>query len=521
MKTILSCVRQKEVDSSMTGDKKYNIRYVAMYLRKSRGEEEDLVKHETILSDICKKNNWKYVEYKEIGTSDSIELRPVMKKLLEDIQSEIYDAVLVVDYDRLSRGDMGQQDTIKKILKKTDTLIVTPNKVYDLNNEVDDTYTDFQGLLARQEYKMITKRLRQGKKIGARMGKWTNGSPPFGYCYERYKDKYNEKGLVVNDEEFKIYRYIVEKALDGLSPNSIALNLNEQGIRTRQGKIWSHVAIYRILTSETYLGKIISNKQKGDAHKIKKSSSENYRKLSREEWIIVENCHEAIITQDEFDKIQLLIKKRTLIPAGARASKTEFTGVLRCGCCGHTMQIQKKKDGKDLIRCCRYSDSSGKRCINRGGYLQPVKDEIKKAIIQYKKEVLNKLQGINNKGKNLTINQLKSKRRELKKFQEALEKVQDSYDLGDYSREEFLRRKSKWNSKILETKSQISLLEKQLKFQEQVTDEERLNIINYFLENIDMIEDVKDKNKLYRTILDSVIWKKVDTKEAEIEIIFL
>lgn len=57
MKTILSCVRQKEVDSSMTSDKKYNIRYVAMYLRKSRGEEEDLVKHETILSDICKKND--------------------------------------------------------------------------------------------------------------------------------------------------------------------------------------------------------------------------------------------------------------------------------------------------------------------------------------------------------------------------------------------------------------------------------------------------------------------------------
>ncbi|OBR94161.1 MULTISPECIES: hypothetical protein [Clostridium] len=60
-----------------------------------------------------------------------------------------------------------------------------------------------------------------------------------------------------------------------------------------------------------------------------------------------------------------------------------------------------------------------------------------------------------------------------------------------------------------------------MKFQEQVTDEERLNIINYFLENIDSIEDVKDKNKLYRTILDSVIWRKVDTKEAEIEINFL
>ena len=221
----------------------YNIKYVAMYLRKSRGEEDDLAKHEVILEDICTKNNWKYVQYKEIGSSDSIELRPEMKKLLYDIEKETYDAVLVVDYDRLSRGDMGQQDKIKKIFRKANTLIITPNKIYDLNNEIDDTYTDFQGLIARQEYKMITKRLRQGKKIGAKMGNWTNGSPPFGYSYERYKDKYNEKGLVINDDEAEIYRYIIQKALAGETANSIAWDLNKKGIRTRQYKLWSHVAI--------------------------------------------------------------------------------------------------------------------------------------------------------------------------------------------------------------------------------------------------------------------------------------
>ena len=73
----------------MYGDSNYNIRYVAMYLRKSRGEEDDLVKHETILCDMCKKNNWKYVKYKEIGSSDSIELRPKIKQLLEEVESEI------------------------------------------------------------------------------------------------------------------------------------------------------------------------------------------------------------------------------------------------------------------------------------------------------------------------------------------------------------------------------------------------------------------------------------------------
>lgn len=128
-----------------------------------------------------------------------------------------------------------------------------------------------------------------------------------------------------------------------------ARDLNDQVIRTRQGKLWGSVAIYRVLQNETYLGKIISNKQKGDSHKIRKPSSEAYRKLPKEEWIIVENCHEAIITQDEFDKTQVLNKKRTLIPPAARASRGEFTGVLRCKCCGHTMRVQRKKEGYKLF----------------------------------------------------------------------------------------------------------------------------------------------------------------------------
>ena len=505
----------------MYGDSNYNIRYVAMYLRKSRGEEDDLVKHETILCDMCKKNNWKYVKYKEIGSSDSIELRPKIKQLLEEVESEIYDAVLVVDYDRLSRGDMGQQDKIKKIFRKSDTLIITPNKLYDLNNDIDDTYTDFQGLFARQEYKMISKRLRQGKKVGARMGKWTNGTPPLGYNYERYKNKFNEKGLVVNDEEFKLYRYIVDEALKGASPNTIARKLNESGERTRKGNLWSHVSIYRILQNETYLGKIISNKQKGDGHKIKRPSADEYRKLPREEWIIIENCHEPIITQEEFEKIQVLIYKRSKILPSARNSKGEFTGVLICGCCGHTMGVIKRNGNKDIIRACRYNDKYGNRCRNRGGYVQPIRDEIKKAITKYRNEILNKITGENNRDTYYLKKQLSIKEKELKKYEYALERVQDSFDLGDYNREEFLLRKSKWDRKLLDIRNDMNLLKRQLKLQKEATDEERLEVINYFLENIDEIDDVKDRNILYKTILDSVVWKRVGDEEPRLDVNFL
>jgi DNA invertase Pin-like site-specific DNA recombinase len=96
---------------------KYDIKYVANYLRKSRAESlEDLEKHRMVLNELCKKRGYKYIEFLEIGTSDSLELRPKMSKLLKEIEDDTYDAVCVVDYDRLSRGDMGDQDRIAKTL---------------------------------------------------------------------------------------------------------------------------------------------------------------------------------------------------------------------------------------------------------------------------------------------------------------------------------------------------------------------------------------------------------------------
>jgi site-specific DNA recombinase len=75
--------------------------------------------------------------------------------------------------------------------------------------------------------------------------------------------------------------------------------------------------------------------------------------------VIVDNCHETMITQEEFDKIQMLIHQRRLLPPSARTFKGEFTGMLKCGCCGHTMQVQRRKNGNDTIKPCQYLIAMG------------------------------------------------------------------------------------------------------------------------------------------------------------------
>ena len=68
-----------------------------------------MLKHDTALTDLARQNTWRYVIYREIGSSDRIEFRPEFKRLLSDVENDFYDAVVVVDYDRLSRSDCSHQ----------------------------------------------------------------------------------------------------------------------------------------------------------------------------------------------------------------------------------------------------------------------------------------------------------------------------------------------------------------------------------------------------------------------------
>ncbi|MCL1819593.1 MAG: recombinase family protein [Oscillospiraceae bacterium] len=500
----------------------YDIKFVAVYLRKSRAEQEnELEKHRTILTDLCNRNNFKYVEYAEIGTSDSIDMRPKMTQLLKDVDSGLYDAVCVVDYDRLGRGDLGEQDRIKKAFQKSSTLIITPEKIYDLNNDLDDTYADFKGLFARQEYKMITKRLRQGKKIGARRGDWTNGTPSFPYEYERYEGKYNQKGLVVNDELYKVYREIISMAIDGMSPNKISITLNQRGITTKKGNNWSGATIQRLLLDETQLGKIISNKSKGDGHKNRKPNAIKLRLLPREEWIIVENCHEAVKTQYEHDIISKLIKSRNLNPNRAMPQTYSFSGIVRCGKCGRCMTFGKDLRNKYrlIMKSCVRQDHVGNKCKNGGIWVsefeQMVLNEIQSFLDNYAIQEA-EMSVVNSDLLNKVINE---KEVQKEKYIKALDVVDDGYELGDYSRDVWLNKKQKWNEKIRKVESDIVELKYQLNSIPKISYEIRQQNIEKFFNNIEQVTTPKERNDLYRTIIERIIWIK-DGDAIKIEIVY-
>lgn len=118
--------------------------------------------------------------YEEVVSGESLFARPQMLRLLEAVSAGKYEAVLCMDMQRLGRGGMYDQGFILDTFKSTETLIVTPDRLYDLTKELDEEAAEMQTFLSRSEYRMITKRLRRGTLQSVQNGAYM-ANAPFGY----------------------------------------------------------------------------------------------------------------------------------------------------------------------------------------------------------------------------------------------------------------------------------------------------------------------------------------------------
>ena len=213
---------------------------VAIYIRKSREDkdeykEDTLLRHERLLKEYCDKYDLRYNEksiYREIVSGDSIKNRPQMQRLLNDVKNGLYDGVVVVELQRLSRGNGIDQEIIKETFRKSGTIIYTLNKAYDLSSgdELDEDMLELSLFLSRQELKAIKRRMIRGKKQAQKEGYYTGSTIPFGYNKEKQNKGYV---LVPNEEEAPIIQMLYNKyAYEGVNIAELVDYLNNNGIRT-------------------------------------------------------------------------------------------------------------------------------------------------------------------------------------------------------------------------------------------------------------------------------------------------
>jgi len=487
-----------------------SIKNVGMYIRKSRGDaQEDLQKHRMIMEEICKQNNWNFVEYSEIGTGDSIEDRVEIKELLKDVAEGLFDAVIVFDYDRLGRGNGTDQDTIKNTFRNSDTLIIVSNpfQIFDTNDERDEEAMDFKGFMARREYKMITKRMVTGKKIGLKMGRWSNGVAPFGYEYSK-----ELKSLTVHPLESEIYKkLIVSEYINGKSITDIAWDLNKKNIASPRNGKWTPNTISNMLKSEVYLGHIVYNKSEG-SRKSNSQTKKPFKQKPKEEWITIKNCHTSLKTQTEHLKIISLLKSKT---RHNNHSINALTGLVKCYECGGTLKTQKVNNKVVLRNCTACKDS-------HGGDTSLIEKTIFDTISHLRDILINtKNSNANETEKEYILNQVKSLERELDVNEAAIEKIENAYEEGEYDINKFRKKVKARQENILELEENLKVKKLELSSFSNVDNEERIQRIDVFFEQIKKCKNNKEMNESYKSIISSIVWKRTIWDEVRVTVNFL
>ena len=261
----------------------------------------------------------------EGASGKSIEGRPQMKQLLKDVRDKKFDVIMVYKIDRLARK-------LKDALEISETFENNNAKLISLRENVDTTTpagrTMFQMMcsFAELERNTIVERAKLGMTQRAKQGKY-NGGIVLGY------DAVN-KELFINEEEAKIVRTIFDYAEQGMGLKAITRRINEMGYRTKKNNLFNVLGVKNILTNPIYIGKIRFNQLENWAEKRRKGKNEEY--------ILADGTHDPIISLEQWENVQRIMKKRSYKPV---RSHTPFilAGLLRCPKCGHGMVAGRSK----------------------------------------------------------------------------------------------------------------------------------------------------------------------------------
>lgn len=490
----------------------------AIYLRKSRediesekyGEGETLARHEKILTTLAKKRNLHISKiYREVVSGETISERKEMQKLLKDVENEKWTGVLVVEVERLARGDTADQGRVSKAFKYSHTKIITPVKTYDPDNEFDEEYFEFGLFMSRREYKTINRRLQRGREISVSEGKFVGNIAPFGYDRVKLKDS---KGysLSVNQDEAPIVKEIFRLyTFESNTINSVVKQLNDMNLKPRISNEWTISSVKDILSNPTYIGKIVWNRRKQ-----KKKTKNGHLIISRprnQDYLIYDGLHEPIIDNKTWDLVQEKRKQNTPKVKHSHQVQNPLVGLVFCEKCGKPMQRRPyTKANKPATLIC-----SNSKCDNVSSKLYIVENKIIEALKiwleNYKVDYEIK-DNSNTENINLIEKSIANTKRELEKENTKLNKIYDFLENGLYSKDEFINRSKAIKNNIKSLESKLKDYNELLNKNHEIQNEKEMMIPK--LENIidlyDNLETAEDKNILLKSILAKVTYLKTE-----------
>lgn len=329
----------------------------AIYCRLSRdddqsGESISIGTQRAILEDYCKERGYTiHKAYIDDGYSGTNFNRPGFQELLRDVESGAINLVITKDLSRLGRDYImtGYYSEIFFPSKGIRYIAIADN--FD-STKNDNEIAPFKNILNDMYAKDISRKIKNAKQQRAKSHQLAISQPPYGYMKGNDKTR-----LIIDHEAAEVVRLVFSLALSGMGEVAIAKELEARQIPTpaahkvRNGNTlfarlppvrdqtpckWSNGTIGGMLKDRVYTGDMVFFKTERVNYKSKQINA-----VPEERRVVFKNAHEAIISLEDFEKVQQ-IRSQHRCPAKLRRENL-FRELLFCDCCGHAMTISRKK----------------------------------------------------------------------------------------------------------------------------------------------------------------------------------
>ena len=314
------------------------------YGRKSRTDdpllsvEEVLDKHDKIIEEYAEKYLGGPIpeenKYREVGSAESLDSRPEILRLLKAIENPAIKAVAVVEVQRLSRGDLEDAGRLIRILRYTNTYVITPMKIYDLRDEYDRDA--FERELKRgNEYLEYFKKIQaRGKLASVKEGNYVGSVAPYGFDrIEKSDGKKTYHTLIERKDQADVVRMVFNwYCNEDIGVTAICRRLESLGAKTKTGgKRWRSYQIFAMLENVHYIGCVRWNWRKT----IKIIEDQEIRKLRPkakvDEYLVFEGKHDGIISEEQFYQAREIKGQRHRTKQDLTL-KNPFSGIMYCKC---------------------------------------------------------------------------------------------------------------------------------------------------------------------------------------------
>ena len=534
-----------------------------LYLRLSRDddkyESESISSQRDILQDFVRRNPdiTVFDVYIDDGFTGTNFDRPDFKRMEDDLRSKKINCIIVKDLSRFARNciEIGNYLSILFPYLKTRFICVNDNVDSFLDPEsLDNISTKFKNLINDEYCRDISVKVKSSLTIRRENGEYIGSFP----CYGYKKDASDYHKLVIDEEAAEVVREIYKMFLAGESIRGIVRVLNGRGVLTpaqykkklypkynppsEKNATWTMKTVRRILTNQMYVGDLVQNVMNNISYRVQKC-----RPVEKENYIIVPDTHEAIISREDFGKVADLLQRDT-----RESPKTQklnvLSGFIKCGDCKRGMIKKSMNNGfKDYSYyiCSTYKNRGKEICSKHTIQAEKVENAVLSflqfhlklvAEIEPLLELINRSPDRAKKSAKLeaSLDKLKG---ELKRYRQLKAELYPDFKAGLIERSEYEMFRTKYDISIADIEERIKQTQEKIieieqgispknafikAFREQKSIPELTReVVSIFIENIYVYEDerieivMKFKDE-YETVLEYILGNRKIVPESEL-----